>query len=313
MYKTKKYIATIIFALFLSSCSSYYVQVIDQYGAPVPDITFRVSSLSNAFLVSGYSNKYHTTTAKGRFSIGGPRVGIDLIEYNGYEFSHAHGFGSISITPKILKEYYANKPNSYKNPYYILAWKREAPEQLIPAIGGFRLKPDNKFHQIKLKKIRGSTKELYLKSLPADIRLENGEAPLLVRYKEFDEVWFDNQGKERHPWELTLRAPQGGLIATQDLIRNLAPKDGYQEEITIRSSDFRQGIYHIKRRFYFKSQNGQVYGQFEIDFTLHRREMGFDSFWLNPNGSRNLTRPKNFAYCLSRYNVYDCSLDNYGP
>lgn len=315
MYRPIRSYITLIVLLLMSGCSSgFYVKVIDQYGEPVPDVLLRISWLTNAFLVSGGSGSHEfITDDEGRFSLGGPRVHTGLIEKNGYEFSSRHGFGSYLITPKILKEFYAGKPNSYKNPYYILAWQREAPEQLLKIVGGVGLKPNDIFYQLKLVSNRPFWNKFILRDLEPGLSIEQSKAPLLVRYKEVGDIWLDSVGKERRDWEITIKAPQGGLITTKDLIRNLAPEDGYQPEITFRSSDFRHNIPSVKRSFYFKAQDGQVYGQFKMTLDPSRRYVGFDTFWLNPNGSRNLTRPKKYAYCVGSYSPRDCSLDDYGP
>jgi hypothetical protein len=110
--------------------------------------------------------------------------------------------------------------------------------------------------------------------------------------------------------------PQGGLIETTDLIQNLAPEGGYQSEWKIRVADLENKYSENgKRKFYFKSQNGQLYGQFSVELNLNGKVLTFSSFWLNPNGSRNLTRPKEYVYCPLRRDVPadSCDLDDYGP
>ncbi|HEB55821.1 MAG TPA: hypothetical protein ENI98_05855 [Gammaproteobacteria bacterium] len=314
MHKTMNIAFIMALVLLLSGCSGFHVKVIDQHGDPVPDVFVRVGSLANLFLVSGGRTDFYTTSSDGRFKLGGPRVSIELIEKNGYEFGKGKGFGSISI--------YANygnynavpvePPNSYSNPYYILAWKREAPELLVGSEGLRRvtLTSDDDFYKINF-----TDKGISRVAVGYSEDIETVKALLLVRYKESDEIVLNRQrNKEMHPWELTLMVPRGGLIETLDIIRNLAPEAGYKPQWTIRSSDLPYVDTVVTRRFYIKSQDGQIYGQFVVRFLPYRYSLEFKPHWLNFNASRNLTRPKKYIYCKPReFVAEDCSLDDFDP
>jgi len=315
MCKAMKWIYIVIALFGATGCSGFYVKVIDQYGNPVPDVSVRVGTITTMFITAGSRTDFYTTNSDGRFKLGGPRVGVELIEKNGYEFSSDAGFGSTSIYGAYDGWYsipqYKETPNSYSNPYYILAWKRETPDPLLIGKKSLRritLTLDDDFQQIYL-----TDKGVFLRTLEYKSKTKPIKAPLLVRYKESEEIILTRQSKEMHPWELTLEVPGGGLIETDDIIRNLAPEQGYQRQWTISSSDLPYINYKSTRRFYIKAHDGQVYGQFIIKFWPETRTLDFKPYWFNYNASRNLTRPKKYVYCNNQFLPRSCSLDNYGP
>lgn len=306
-----KTIKLIILSLFLSlsiGCSSFYVKVIDQHGEPVPDVKVRVGTLTNLFLVSGSKTEFYNTDDDGRFNLGGPRVGIELIHKNGYEFRHGKGFGSTTTYSNFKR----GQENSYSNPYYILAWKREKPEKLLgtESSRGTPLFPNNHYYKVDIVNDRFR----YPKKQP-ELPLKKINAELLVRFKENKNIILRKLPTVIYPWEFTLAVPNGGLIETDDIIRNLAPKAGYQQTWTIRSNDLtHKGIYSVRKKFYLKSNNGNIYGQFAIEIIPDKNYLWFKSYWLNTNSSRNLTRPKKYIYCKPRDFVPEnCSIDNFGP
>lgn len=314
MYSAIKICAVIVCCLLVTGCSHprFHVKVIDQNGNSVPDVSVQLGVLSNFILASGGSTEFYTTDADGRFKIGGPRSFIRLIQKNGYEFENGKGFGSYSIYSNYA-DYGRNPPdkkNAYSNPYYILAWKRKEPELLIGAdsLRGIKLFPDSQYYKINF-----TNKGIYREKIDQSGNIDSINAVLLVRYEESKEIVLNRQGKEMHPWVLTLAVPQGGLVKTDDIIRNLAPKDGYQQEWTIRSTDFSYINTTFTKKFYLKSKDGQVYGQFEIKLLPLPRSLRFESYWLNFNASRNLARPKKYVYCNSHFWPSRCSLDDYGP
>lgn len=309
--KTIKWIC-IIFAIFgATGCSGFYVKVIDQYGDPVPDVSVRVGAVVSMFITTGSRTDFYTTNSDGRFKMRASSSGINLIEKNGYEFSNDDGFGSTDVAGNYTRNDAKERPNSYSNPYYILAWKREIPDPLLIGKKSLRritLALDDDFQQIYL-----TDKDVFLRTMEYKSKTNPKKAPLLVRYKESEEIVLTKQSKEMHPWELTLEVPGGGLIETDDIIRNLAPEKGYKQQWTISSSDLPYINYISTRRFYIKAHDGQVYGQFIIEFWPETRTLDFKPYWFNYNASRNLTRPKKYVYCNNKFLPRSCSLDDYGP
>ncbi len=306
-----KYSIFFMVVLFSTGCSGFHVKVIDQYGKPVPDVKVRVGVLTNLFLVSGSKTKFYKTDDDGRFVLGGPRVGIELIEKNGYEFSDEKGIGSINIYSHYDPGPFKQQDNSYSNPYYILAWKREKPERLIgkQSTKGVALTPDGKFYGIYF-----SNEGLRQKIIDNFKSVSKTNSLLLVRYKESNEVVLNRQNIKKYPWELTIFVPNGGLIKTDDIIRNLAPKDGYQKEWKISSNELKNVDSTVTQRFYISSRNGEIYGHFTLKFRPKFRSLRFTPYWINFNASRNLTRPKEYIYCKPReFVAEDCSIDNFGP
>lgn len=307
MLKILNHIMILLFIMLTTGCSSYHVKVIDQHGQPVPDVIFvtGISSLSFPvpFAQVNPTVEFYKTDSDGRFRNGDSRLVIRYIEANGYEFSHEKGFGSSS------PPYHSGGKNSYNKPYTIIAWKRQEPELLkgTEHDRGLQVIPDNQYYKIDI--MRDQFRYLKKKTGKS---LESIDAELLVQYKEYKEVILNRHSKEMHPWELSLVIPNGGLIVTNDIFRNVAPKDGYQKKWTVRSSDLPRIDSSVTKKFYMKSKSGQVYGQFTIKFRPYLRNLAFTSYWLNTNGNRNLTRPKKYVYCISHHHR-NCSIDNYHP
>ena len=314
IFKMMKWIYILIAVFGATGCSGFYVKVIDQYGNPVPDVSVRVGTITTMFITAGSRIDFYTTNSDGRFKLGGPRVGIELIEKNGYEFSSDAGFGSTSIYGAYDGWYsipqYKETPNSYSNPYYILAWKRESLEPLIgnQRLSGVTLESNDDFYQIYF-----MDEDILLREKEYKRAAKPIKASLLVRYKESEKIVLNRQSKEMHPWELTLEVPGGGLIETDDIIRNLAPEKGYKQQWTISSSDLPEIDRQFTRRFYIKAHDGQIYGQFIFKFRPGFRSLAFKPYWFNYNASRNLTRPKRYVYCNNQFLPRNCSLDDYGP
>lgn len=305
-----KWIFIIIVIFSATGCSGFYVKVIDQYGNPVPDVSVRVGAVTSMVITTGSRTDFYTTNSGGRFKMRASSSGIELIEKNGYEFSSDKGFGSIDVAGNYTRNEAKESPNSYSNPYNILAWKREPPEPLIgkQRAKGINLTSNDDFYPIYFTNEGVTQHAIKYKRNATPIK-----APLLVRYKESEEVVLNRQSKEMHPWELTLEVPGGGLLETDDIVRNLAPEKGYKQQWTISSSDLPEIDRQFTRRFYIKAYDGQVYGQFVVTFVPHFRDLNFEPYWFNYNASRNLTRPKKYVYCNNDFLPRDCSLDDYGP
>lgn len=311
MPKIIKLIILSLLILLSIGCSNFYVKVIDQHGKPVSDVKVRVGTLTNLFLVSGSKTIFYETDEEGRFNLGGPRVNIGLIQKNGYEFRHEKGFGSTDIYGNYGADRLKQEDNSYSNPYKILAWKREKPEPLIgrESAKGISLISNEKHYEVYF-----SNQGVFQRNLVNFKNIEDANVTLLVRYNESNEIVLNRQNKKRHPWTLTLTVPNGGLINTNDIIRNKAPEKGYKQSWTIRADEKNNIDKQIIQRFYIKSKSGQVYGHFTATFRPWYKSLRFTPYWFNLNDSRNLTRPKKYIYCKPRkYVPENCSIDDFDP
>lgn len=298
-------------ALWLTGCSNFYVKVIDQYGEPVPDVNVQVGSLFNFFIVSSGVTSFKTTSRNGRFTVGNSSVGIEFIEKNGYEFSSNYGYGSTYFRENYKREH----GNSYFKPYYILAWKRDVPEPLVSSNGsrGVRLVP-GEYYKIDFSK--GGRYQAIGTIERNTQSVSDMDADLVVFLEQDPEVVMV-RGKEYHRWTISLTVPQGGLQKVKDIMPNRAPDSGYKSEPWIISYDDRYDDRYIDssvgQQFYIKSRGGETYGQFTFSYNPGFGVLSFGKFWVNENGSRNLTRPKRYIYCRSQFAPKDCSLDDYGP
>jgi hypothetical protein len=94
-------------------------------------------------------------------------------------------------------------------------------------------------------------------------------------------------------WVVTFAITNGGLQEITNLMYpNEAPLDGYQPSLTLNFPTNMVGWqYEFKHSYYFKSQNGHVYGRMtlHVDASRPQPPTYFDAeIYANPAGSRNL-------------------------
>ncbi len=97
-------------------------------------------------------------------------------------------------------------------------------------------------------------------------------------------------------WEARLIPVDGGIQVTKDSYMNMAPESGYLPEIQI----VREKIDNKKidglsnQQYYFKSNNGQIYGSLFVAFDAkaYGKMMLDINFKLNPDGERILVQAK---------------------
>lgn len=96
-------------------------------------------------------------------------------------------------------------------------------------------------------------------------------------------------------WSVNITPVNGGIQETTDLYMNIAPESGYQPslEIVMRKTSSDYLPYLRNKRYYFKSNNGKVYGnlllRFEPFLDSSKEECRIEvHYTINPNGSRNL-------------------------
>ena len=93
-------------------------------------------------------------------------------------------------------------------------------------------------------------------------------------------------------WQVSITPVDGGIMTTDDLYMNLAPENGYMPSLTVdmntASPDYQDVL--GDQRYYFTSQNGQVYGALFVYYEPHRKDHCKITieYKVNLNGSRNL-------------------------
>ena len=302
MHNTKKISIVTVLLVMLAGCSRFHMKIVDQHGQPVPEVKIEYGSVSCFFIACSGGSRRVSSNTDGRFTTSTPRISVHYIRKSGYEFSREDGYGSSYVLGGAK-----GKINTYSDPYIIMAWKRDSPEKLIGGEGSGKLTPDSRYYAIDL-----STRHRYPRALPGFLNVNDVDADLLVKLTPIAGEPVLLFGKVIPAWEFEFLVPKGGLIETEDIFRNIAPESGYSQRWTIKSTDIKRSSRSFERMFYLKSRDGQLYGQFKMEFSPRYNSIDFDEYWLNPNGSRNLIRPKKYAYCL-RNTPRPCSLDDYNP
>ena len=110
-------------------------------------------------------------------------------------------------------------------------------------------------------------------------------------------ILFTNGGVKMFPWTFTLAITNCGLIAFNDPYPYVAPAEGYQTFVTFEGpTNFEENPTTLeswgnglRRGFYFKSKNGQIYGRMVIRMSAGRNYASFDAdIYVNATGSRDL-------------------------
>jgi hypothetical protein len=271
----------------------FYGKVLDQYGEPVSnaEIKYVVSKmyhfgttargvvntdLQGVFNIkaSGYrltlympehpelSNRYMSGTAKKPFESGGYVIlepvgrGEEIQSWRGYTIS---------------------------DPYIIRGWRVDSFDKVLHKRINLFVKPDGSFHTF-LKKNQ------YGRMALADGFQSDG-------YLLFTCVRDENGSKDKNgAWQVTIKAIEGGIVETGDVILNEAPLDGYQDSITEgMKGGGPYGSSLLKdKKYYFHAKNNAVYGSLAVWFEPYAKEktcvMSVD-YKINLDGSRNLAVP----------------------
>jgi len=252
----------------------FYGKVIDQHGKAVPNAKVYFSVSRWGYLTSnGYF--YDTSTgADGRFAIEGIEgfsFSVDNIEKQSYEF----GGGSIDF--RGYQRYAGLAPNdprrsrlwtetSEVKPVIFNMWKKAEAEPLVHDILEVGYRPDGKFYRVRLKGVEEQLKISFI---------------------------VDPKGTNSNSldWSMKLKVIDGGLIESTDKFMNEAPLGGYMSNLSYEyKKDNKDFSDDIRKKFYLKARNGQVYGRLECRIHPYYNDIvAVDiKYWINTNGSRNL-------------------------
>jgi hypothetical protein len=271
-------VLAVVFLPSLGGCgSSYYVQVVDQYGDPVEGAEITYSTLSgNAYFFNREGHRAVTDSNGMARLLAGKTNRVFEIQKKGYQVDirrqviHRFKSGS-TISERKLKEH------GRSNPFKILAWKRGAEPRLITARGRLKIVNDSRDCRLNLLSTAGGSIDLIIKN---DLR------------------WKQVTG--RYPyhldgWTSSLRLSGGKIKRTNDFFMNEADPDGYMEEVIISNED---GDRHT---FFVRSDNGSIYGGGILEYdpaSVPVKDSAESStegeinlqFWFNTDGSRNIMR-----------------------
>ncbi len=277
----KKFLKAVVLLLVLGACvklaarlfdrneaAQLYAVVLDQHGKPVAgaEIKMRVRHWLPLPWPDGRSIEVvKETDAAGRFELHKVRGDVNyLAEVNkaGYSLSQKTGRGLGMVA------------GTSEQPVEIKMWKSGPKEPLVKGEKRFSLIPDGRVYSLDL--LQG--KKLDHETLPADIRIS------ITRPEKVEP-------REKYEWSFTLEAIDGGLIETSDEFMYLAPETGYEPKYHVEfSPDEPRWSSLLKRRFFLRTRDGQVYGSMEIEVLSQYQDKSMIelNYRMNPAGSRNL-------------------------
>ena len=258
-------ISAVFILLFMLFCISiwershfsFYLKVIDQHNQPVSDVQVKYSVKSSSIV--------KRTNKDGMLKIRehGSRFNIISIEKAGYSI-------------KLLERYFKNfGGNSEDKPYLIKSWK-------------------------------AGPKKSKLKAHKTTVYLKTDGRPYTIKFTTELKRWFKSEGlhegdivisilKQNDDYVTKLKAINGGLIETDDVLLYQAPLDGYQPMLThsIKASKLQRE----DKTVFYVSQNKKYYGVFKMQIQhLHRVDrhgenrksrINFD-YTVNLSGNREL-------------------------
>jgi len=252
----------------------FYGKVIDQYGAPIPNVDVYGSTIYNNGVSSGVQKKHTMTDAEGLFSFSGMRGRtFDCgLRKSGYEnMPEGDAWDYTELVPAEKRHH----PDA-KNPVVLKMWKLQGAEPMIHMAKDFKIPPDGRPVRIDL--TTGEKVE------------QGGDLVLTLRH----EVWTPGvQGKRPFDWTIQVEADNGGLVESTQRLMYLAPEDGYAPSFAIDMPATKIGWEpDVNRTFYLRSR-GQIYSRVGMVFNANpNQERGSYLsliWWLNPKpGSRNL-------------------------
>ena len=252
----------------------FYGRVLDQDGNPVAGARLSLNLSHRVFegtkpvvderieLVSDFDGRFKLEKPSGHSL----RI-LDLTR-DGYLWTYPPGIGSFDFSG-----YRSKRAPEYRSPAKAFAfhlWKKGEPE---PTVG-----------VAKVLRVEETDIEFSLNLLSAERggeRIATSDLRIRLRYVAPDDP------ARKHERELTLEAPTGGLIETQDTYIFEAPASGYASQIqyVVKPTDLTFGGW--KRKYYLRSRDGRLFAGFEMAFTLFPHAIELNGS-VNPNGSRHL-------------------------
>jgi len=243
-----------------------YGKIIDQYGNPVSGVVVKYKAQSQ-YLAAGTGFGETTTDEEGRFNTRGSEgVGLSIRKFikPGYQFSGIQDFDNFQrFEHSVLwKDFTKDKPYIFK------AWKVDRYPEVNT--GGTTFGFD--------------LGELYSMDFTAS-------SVKRVKHKEkldLDlQVLFD---RDDTGWRVKLLVPDGGLIETDDLFMNLAPEEGYRQEVSY--SGPKEKYVSVKKKYYIHSRS-KFYGRLSADIRPYHRDKEMSAirfhYVMNLENGRELT------------------------
>ncbi|HTY88032.1 MAG TPA: hypothetical protein VMB80_11245 [Candidatus Acidoferrum sp.] len=246
---------------------NFYGQVIDQGGIPVSGVKVNIYIRHWELTQDAMSNPVRLekeTDSDGRFEIHdamGDAIDLEMLQKQGYQLSPS------------AQRSYGPSSGALEKPVIIKMWKQGPKERLIGGDKVFGIVPDGRIYTVDLlagKKLEGEM----IGDLRVAIARPNGVKP-----------------RDKYDWSWKIEGVQGGIEETDDEFMYLAPESGYAPEARMElAATDSAWTPLVKKRFFIRSRNGQVYGQMQVEINSIYNDHSVIEirYAVNPNGSRNL-------------------------
>jgi hypothetical protein len=249
--------------------TSFYGKIEDQHGDPVAGATITgyrtyYPMIPNLDFSRSAEELSLTSDENGQFSIVDKKINslaILKIAKSGFEIQANKTYVLSQGGYKLIQSF-----SDPEKPVIFHAWKKTEAESLVHDILEVGYRPDGKFYRVRLKGVEEQLKISFI---------------------------VDPKGTNSNSldWSMKLKVIDGGLIESTDKFMNEAPLGGYMSNLSYEyKKDNKDFSDDIRKKFYLKARNGQVYGRLECRIHPYYNDIvAVDiKYWLNPNGSRNL-------------------------
>jgi hypothetical protein len=257
---------------------TFYGKVLDQNSQPVIGAAIKALVVSYRPALPGtplHPQEYLevVTDNGGGFSIHAGRTRmfhIDSITKEGYELAAAPN-GSYSYdVDRSNPQRFSPDPNK---PVVFRMWKKGSVESLVAGDKFYGVVPDGRVYGIDM--LKGQ-------------KVEGGTAgDFTVRINRPAQI----TPQTRYDWSFVIEGANGGIIESNDEFMYQAPESGYQPRYEYTMSPTNPNWREtVKKNFYVKSRNGQVYGRMEVEVIASYKDKAVFNvkYYANPAGSRNL-------------------------
>jgi hypothetical protein len=275
---------------------NFYGRVVDQHGHPVEGVQLELKILSyqNSFidyLKTGREQVKNTfsmaTDANGMFSVEkkeGTTFKIERMTKDGYVTPNRgiqtyFVYSNLSSGPDSSMYHTADKAR----PVVYHLWKKGDTEPLIMTFAKLTLEPEKGIN------------EVYYRMTPREKPSPQPMPGWNIKVTGKNQRSPDRGKPHDDYWEVTLTAGEGGgLVLTDSPHANLAPENGYQESLTIKSTDQKYPRDRPDRWAYYRGKNGEEFAAFRLGIDIGSKKTGsriyvtLADLRINPNGSRNL-------------------------
>lgn len=254
----------------------FYGRIEDQFSNAVANATVNFG----VRIINGYESTVKRgqvlSDANGMFTISGYKgqnLGIGVVK-SGYTWMSMQGSG---IYSQLWPEEQRAHPDP-NNPTIIKMWKLQGAEPLVSIDQQYKLTFTDE--PIYFDLIAGK-----IVSAGGDLKVIVTRAPGVITQRKPD----------HRDWSIALFPVNGGIMEPEYNTSHFtfeAPVDGYQDSYPFQMNhDDKQWFDNIKKAFFLKSRNGQIYSKFSLYFEINDDPNGTMRFQFtgvaNTNGSRN--------------------------